>query len=51
MGFGGVYIGGIRFYIIELIEVLYLLKYVIFLVGLCIGYFVGEKFGLKLCLF
>lgn len=47
MGLGGVYIGGIRLNIAELTEVLNLPKYVVPLVGLCIGHPAGEKPGLK----
>lgn len=47
MGLGGVYIGGVRLHIAELTEVLNLPKYVVPLVGLCIGHPAGEKPGLK----
>lgn len=47
MGLGGVYIGGVRANIAALTEVLNLPKYVIPLVGLCIGHPAGEKPGLK----
>ncbi|WP_025678155.1 oxygen-insensitive NADPH nitroreductase [Paenibacillus polymyxa] len=47
MGLGGVYIGGVRANITELTEVLNLPKYVIPLVGLCIGHPAGDKPGLK----
>lgn len=47
MGLGGVYIGGVRLNITELTEVLYLPKYVVPLVGLCIGHPAGETPGLK----
>ncbi|MFX3632231.1 MAG: oxygen-insensitive NADPH nitroreductase [Candidatus Pristimantibacillus sp.] len=47
MGLGGVYIGGVRANITELTEVLNLPKYVIPLVGLCIGHPAGEKPGMK----
>ncbi|MCJ7992800.1 oxygen-insensitive NADPH nitroreductase [Priestia sp. OVS21] len=47
MGLGGVYIGGVRINIAELTEVLNLPKYVVPLVGLCIGHPAGEKPGLK----
>ena len=47
MGLGGVYIGGVRLNITELTEVLNLPKYVVPLVGLCIGHPAGEKPGLK----
>lgn len=47
MGLGGVYIGAIRENIIEITELLNLLKYVIPLVGLCIGHPAGDKPGLK----
>ncbi|MEC0201486.1 oxygen-insensitive NADPH nitroreductase [Paenibacillus lautus] len=47
MGLGGVYIGGVRLNIAELTELLNLPKYVVPLVGLCIGHPAGEKPGLK----
>lgn len=47
MGLGGVYIGGVRLNIAELTEVLHVPKYVVPLVGLCIGHPAGEKPGLK----
>ncbi|MFK9120334.1 oxygen-insensitive NADPH nitroreductase [Peribacillus frigoritolerans] len=47
MGLGGVYIGGVRLNIAELTEVLNLPKYVVPLVGLCIGHPAGKKPGLK----
>jgi len=47
MGLGGVYIGGVRLNITELTEALHLPKYVVPLVGQCIGYPAGEKPGLK----
>ncbi|MED4696876.1 oxygen-insensitive NADPH nitroreductase [Peribacillus frigoritolerans] len=47
MGLGGVYIGGVRLNIAELTEVLNAPKYVVPLVGLCIGHPAGEKPGLK----
>lgn len=47
MGLGGVYIGGVRANIAELTEVLNLPKYVVPLVGLCIGHPAGKKPGLK----
>jgi nitroreductase len=47
LGLGGVYIGGVRLNITELTEVLNLPKYVVPLVGLCIGHPAGEKPGLK----
>lgn len=47
MGLGGVYIGGVRLNIAELTEVLNVPKYVVPLVGLCIGHPAGEKPGLK----
>ncbi|MGF7036292.1 nitroreductase [Paenibacillus mucilaginosus] len=47
MGLGGVFIGGVQVNIAELTEVLNLPKYVIPLVGLCIGHPAGEKPGLK----
>ncbi|GAB1613725.1 nitroreductase NfsA [Mammaliicoccus lentus] len=47
MGLGGVYIGGVRLNIEKLSELLELPKYVIPLVGLCIGYPAEEKAQLK----
>lgn len=47
MGLGGVYIGGVRLNIEKLSELLKLPKYVIPLVGLCIGYPAEEKAQLK----
>jgi nitroreductase len=47
MGLGGVYIGGVRANIAELTGLLNLPKYVVPLVGLCIGHPAGEKPGLK----
>ncbi|WP_413408874.1 oxygen-insensitive NADPH nitroreductase [Paenibacillus amylolyticus] len=47
MGLGGVFIGGVRANINELSEVLNLPKYVIPLVGLCIGNPAGDKPELK----
>lgn len=47
MGLGGVYIGGVRANINELSDVLGLPKYVIPLVGLCIGHPDGDKPELK----
>ncbi|RSL28685.1 oxygen-insensitive NADPH nitroreductase, partial [Salibacterium salarium] len=47
MGLGGVYIGAVRSNIEELTEVLHLPKYVIPLVGLCIGHPAEEKPGIK----
>ncbi len=47
MGLGGVYIGGIRLNIEEISELLELPKYVIPLVGLCIGHPAEEKAPLK----
>ncbi|CAK6473835.1 Oxygen-insensitive NADPH nitroreductase [Peribacillus frigoritolerans] len=47
LGLGGVYIVGVRLNITELTEVLNLPKYVVPLVGLCIGHPAGEKPGLK----
>ncbi|MCM3676065.1 oxygen-insensitive NADPH nitroreductase [Peribacillus simplex] len=47
MGLGGVYIGGVRSNINELTELLSLPKYVVPLVGLCIGHPAEEKPGLK----
>jgi nitroreductase len=47
MGLGGVFIGAVRYNISELTEVLNLPKYVIPLVGLCIGHPAGDKPGLK----
>jgi len=47
MGLGGVFIGAIRLNIKELTEALNLPKYVVPLVGLCIGHPAGEKPGLK----
>lgn len=47
MGLGGVYIGAVRANINELSDVLGLPKYVIPLVGLCIGHPVGDKPELK----
>src|SRR5699024_1789666 len=47
MGLGGVYIGGVRLNIEKLSELLELPKYVIPLVGLCIGYPDEEKTQLK----
>ncbi|ANY66207.1 nitroreductase A [Paenibacillus sp. BIHB 4019] len=47
MGLGGVFIGGVRSNIDELSEVLHLPKYVIPLVGLCIGHPSGDKPGMK----
>lgn len=47
MGLGGVFIGGVRSNINELTEVLNLPKYVIPLVGLCIGHPAGDKPELK----
>jgi nitroreductase len=47
MGLGGVYIGGVRLNIEKLSELLELPKYVIPLVGLCIGYPAEEKAPLK----
>lgn len=46
-GLGGVYIGAVRINIEELTELLNLPKYVIPVVGLCIGYPSEEKPGLK----
>ncbi|AIQ30108.1 nitroreductase A [Paenibacillus sp. FSL P4-0081] len=47
MGLGGVFIGGVKANINELSELLHLPKYVIPLVGLCIGVPSGEKPALK----
>jgi nitroreductase len=47
MGLGGVFIGGVRSSIHELSDILNLPKYVIPLVGLCIGYPSGDKPELK----
>lgn len=47
MGLGGVYIGGVRLNIEKVSELLELPKYVIPLVGLCIGYPAEEKAPLK----
>lgn len=47
MGLGGVFIGGVRLNIAELTEALHLPKYVIPLVGLCIGHPAGDKPALK----
>lgn len=47
LGLGGVYIGGVRLNITELTEILNLPKFVVPLVGLCIGHPAGEKPELK----
>ncbi|MCL6606393.1 MAG: oxygen-insensitive NADPH nitroreductase [Paenibacillus sp.] len=47
MGLGGVFIGGVKANINELSEVLHLPKYVIPLVGLCIGVPAGDKPAVK----
>ncbi|CAM4430436.1 oxygen-insensitive NADPH nitroreductase [Paenibacillus phoenicis] len=47
MGLGGVFIGGVRANIDELSDQLQLPKYVIPLVGLCLGTPAGEKPGMK----
>lgn len=47
MGLGGVYIGGVRLNITELTRELNLPKYVVPLVGLCIGHPAGEKPAIK----